>query len=325
MQVEKKCISHTFSPDSRYSKKSDQVLAPTCKAFRLPRRSVRTQNQPARYSKDAKHPCAFAHSTRLFSPNCFKRSEQPSNCRQMQGFDTVISPESPLNMPAKVEEVYSFCRLRSSAKGRGEGCKKGGGGALCNFANRQFIHSKRAGEIRTKHKGGWGEKGGGEIQHQQKLSSLCNNLTHKNTLKPRRSHQQSLLICQEGTGSFCPPFSSLRQEQRRGCKDNFVHFATSCNQTCKHASFPTLSPPQSARCCPYLGRTPHSLPTASQPQPHSSAETSVASDIKKKKVQTRHSASPFSSLKVTRREIVLMVSEQLTLKRRPKGGGEKIH
>lgn len=150
-------------------------------------------------------------------------------------------------------------------------------------------------------RGGGGKRGGGEIQQQQKLSSLCNNLTHKNTLKPRRSHQQSLLICQEGTGSFSPPFSSLRQEQRRGCKDNFVHFATSCNQTYKHASFPAFSPPQSARCCPYLGRTPHSLPTTSQPQPHSSAETSVASDIKKnEKVRTRHSASPFSSFKVTR-------------------------
>lgn len=103
---------------------------------------------------------ARAHSPRLLSPNRFKRSEQHSNCRQMHGFDTVISPERLLNMPAKLEEVYSFCHLRSSAKGRGEGCKKkGGGGALCNFANRQFIHSKRTSEIRTQHKGGGGEEG----------------------------------------------------------------------------------------------------------------------------------------------------------------------
>lgn len=89
-----------------------------------------------------------------------------------------------------------------------------------------------------------------------------------------------------------------------------------------------LSPPASARCCPYLGRTPHSLPTASQPQPHSSAESSVASDIKGKKkkrfkVQKSHSASPFTSVKVMRREIVLLGSQQLTLRRRPKGGEKK--
>lgn len=112
--------------------------APPRKAFRRPRSSGRAQKQPARYSDDAELRCAFAHSTRLLAPNCFKRSEQQSNCRQMQGFDTVISPESPLNVPAKVEEVYSFCHLRSSAKGREKDAKKGAEGL---FATSQIASS----------------------------------------------------------------------------------------------------------------------------------------------------------------------------------------
>lgn len=111
-----------------------------------------------------------------------------------------------------------------------EGCKKGGGGALCNFANRQFIHSNRASEIRTKHKGGGG-RGGGEIQQQQKLSTLCNNLTHKNALKPPRRHQQSLLICQEGTGSFSPPFFQFKTRATESLQRQqlcaFCHFMQS--------------------------------------------------------------------------------------------------
>lgn len=83
---------------------------------------------------------ARAHSPRPLSPNRFKRSKQHSNCRQMHGFDTVISPERLLNMPAKLEEVYSFCHLRSSAKGRGEGCKKKKG-AEGLFATSQIASS----------------------------------------------------------------------------------------------------------------------------------------------------------------------------------------
>lgn len=163
-------------------------------------------------------------------------------------------------------------------KGAREGCKKGGGGALCNFANRQFIHSKRAREIRTTRKGEGG-RGGGEIQQQQKLSTLCNNLTHKNALKPPRRHQQSLLICQEGTGSFSFPLFPVEDKSKgeTGCKNNFARFATSCNRTsCKHTGFPAFSPPKNTRCCLCLGRTPHSLATAGQPQPHSSSERDLS-------------------------------------------------
>lgn len=98
------------------------------------------------------------------------------------------------------------------------------------------VHSLKASQ-RNPHttQGGRGE--GGEIQQQQKLSTLCNNLTHKNALKPPRRHQQSLPICQEGTGSFSPLFSC----NKRGCKDsNSAHCATSCTQTSrKHSSSPT--------------------------------------------------------------------------------------
>lgn len=148
--------------------------APTRKAFRLPRRSVRTQNQPARYSKDAKHLSAFAHSTRLLSPNCFKRSKQQSNCRQMQGFDTVISPESPLNMPAKVEEVYSFCHLRSSAKGREKDAKKGAEGLFATSQIASSFSQSEPEKSAQNTQGGWGGGGGGGGRSQPVFALLSN-------------------------------------------------------------------------------------------------------------------------------------------------------
>lgn len=103
---------------------------------------------------------ARAHSPRLLSPNRFKRSEQHSNCRQMHGFDTVISPERLLNMPAKLEEVYSFCHLRSSAKGRGEGCKKKRGRRGSLQLRKSPVHSLKANQRNpTQHKGRGGEEG----------------------------------------------------------------------------------------------------------------------------------------------------------------------
>lgn len=98
-----------------------------------------------------------------------------------------------------------------------------------------------------------GEGGGGEIQQQQKLSTLCNNLTHKNALKPPRRHQQSLLICQDGTGSFSPPFSCNNEVARTATPHIVPLHALKAP-----ANTPARSPPAGALCL-HLGRTPHSL------------------------------------------------------------------
>lgn len=147
-----KNASHTFPPDSGVKRKGPG-RAPTCRAL-----SGRT---PSKVQQGCKAPL---RSCTQHSPNSFKCSKQQSNCRQMQGFDTVISPENPLNMPAKVEEVYSFCHLQSSAKREGD-AKKGAEGALRNFANRQFIHSKRAREKSTQNTRG---------EEEEKFSSKRN-------------------------------------------------------------------------------------------------------------------------------------------------------
>lgn len=124
-------------------------------------------------------------------------------------------------------------------------------------------------------------------------------------------------------GKFFSPFFL----QQRGCKDNnSAHSATSCTQTsCKHTSS-HLRRVHAAALTSAGPPTHYPRPVNHSPIPLPRAPLHQTLRKKKKKrfkVQKSHSASPFSSVKVMRREIVLLGSQQLTLRRRPKGGEKK--
>lgn len=173
----------------------------------------------------------------------------------------------------------------SSAEQRKErgGCKKGGGGGSSQL-RKSPVHSLKASQrkIHTKHTGG----GGGEIQQQEKLSTLCNNLTYtrykkkkKEALKSPRRHQQSLVICQQGTEVSVPPFFQLKTrangEAARATTWQILPLGA-LKASCKQHFSP--SPPRKMRA-PLPRPDPPLASHDQSPAPHSSSKSWVASDI----------------------------------------------